>query len=125
MQAGTGLCMDSGGMRQVLGIFNHKWDPAVLACLAERPRRYSELARVIREVDSDLTEGVLSKNLKRLVAHGLIRQEPIGSRHHAWDLTPLGRRMALILTRITDLADEGQRQDAEEESPQEAGRGRS
>jgi len=45
-----------------------------LVRLAERPMRYTELAHEVREVDSVLADGVLSKNLKRLAASGLVGQ---------------------------------------------------
>jgi len=92
-------------LREIATILSHKWDLVILARLAERPMRYTELAHEVREVDSVLADGVLSKNLKRLAASGLVRQEPIDTHHHTWNLTSHGRYMVEILGRITDLDD--------------------
>jgi DNA-binding HxlR family transcriptional regulator len=98
--------VDANHLRDISRILAHKWDLTILARLAERPLRYTELAHEVREVDSDLTEGVLSKNLKRLAVTGLIRQEPTNNHRHVWNLTPHGRDMVEILGRITGLGDQ-------------------
>ena len=98
--------MDSRHLREIARILAHKWDPTILARLAERPLRYTELVHAVREVDSDLSESVLSRNLKRLAASGLILQQPIDKHRHVWNVTPYGRYLVEILSRITDLEDQ-------------------
>jgi DNA-binding HxlR family transcriptional regulator len=94
------FCVDLLGLREVLDVVSHKWDLIILAHLRERPLRYSELAQQIRQTSSDLTEGVLSKNLKRLNANGLIHRESVGNDQHVWALTPRGRHVVAGLAKI-------------------------
>lgn len=97
--------MDRNHLRRLSEILGHKWDLVILARLAERPLRYMEIATQVREIDSDLTEGVLSKNLKRLTTNGLIRRVRDNG-HHVYTLTPRGRRLVAILEQITEFDDE-------------------
>jgi DNA-binding HxlR family transcriptional regulator len=76
-----------------------------------------ELAREVRKVDTDLAEGVLSKDLKRLAGAGLVRQEPIDKHRHVWNLTPRGRRVAVILSQITDLDHDNDESPPDEQNP--------
>jgi DNA-binding HxlR family transcriptional regulator len=98
-----GVCVDLPGLREILEAVSHKWDLLILACLRERPLRYSELHHRIRDSTSDLTEGVLSKNLRRLHANGLIQQRLLDGNHHVWDLTPRGQQMLVGLAQITNV----------------------
>jgi DNA-binding HxlR family transcriptional regulator len=95
--------VDPRGLREILEVISHKWDLVILAHLMDRPLRYSELHQRIRVTASDLTEGVLSKALRRLNVNGLIHQRSIGDHHHAWALTPRGRNMIAGLTQITQF----------------------
>jgi DNA-binding HxlR family transcriptional regulator len=105
-QGETGVvCVESNHLREISKILSHKWDLTILALLAEHPLRYTEVLREVRKVDSDLTEGVLNKNLKALAANGLVRKEPIDKRRHVWNLTPHGRYLVEILSRITSIDD--------------------
>jgi DNA-binding HxlR family transcriptional regulator len=97
--------VDVRALREVLEIVAHKYDLAILTQLRERPLRYMQLLRKIRETDSDLSEGVQTKNLKRLTANGLIHQESLGNRHYGYALTPHGRYLVAILAQITALHD--------------------
>lgn len=90
-------------LRRLSEIISRKWDLVVLAALAEQPLRYMELAQEIRKNNHELTEGVLSKNLRRLTATGLIHQEAVGNRHHVYALTPRGQQMVEILRQIAAL----------------------
>ncbi len=111
--------MDAGHVREISRILSHTWDVTILACLAERPKRYTELANEVHRDGSDIAERVLSKNLKQLAANGLICQEPIDSHHHTWSLTPHGRHMVEILRRITNLDEDPPTDDGEDPPPQE------
>jgi DNA-binding HxlR family transcriptional regulator len=98
--------VDLRGLREVLDVMSHKWDLDILTQLHERPLRYSELAHQIRTTAADLNEGVLSKNLKRLKANGLIQQTSLGNHHHVWALTPRGAHMIMGLAQITSFQTE-------------------
>jgi DNA-binding HxlR family transcriptional regulator len=111
--------VDAGHVREISRILSHKWDVAILACLATRPRRYNELANEVQRDGGDIAEGVLSKNLKQLAANGLIQQEPIGNHQHTWNLTLHGRHMVEILRRITDLDEDSPADHDEHPPPQE------
>ncbi|MEH1130064.1 winged helix-turn-helix transcriptional regulator [Micromonospora sp. CPCC 206061] len=97
--------MNIDHLRRLSEILGHKWDLVILAHLAERPLRYTELSSRVREIDSDLTEGVLNKNLKRLAADGLIQRERTNG-HHVWNLTRRGRYIVATLAKIRDFDDE-------------------
>jgi DNA-binding HxlR family transcriptional regulator len=92
-------------LRRLSEILGHKWDLVILAHIAERPLRYTEIASRVRETDSELTEGVLSKNLRRLAINDLIRREWTDG-HHVYDLTARGRRLVTTLAKISDFDDE-------------------
>lgn len=100
---GGGVGVDPGGLREVLRIVSHKWDLVILTHLHERPLRYTELKLRIQVVASDLSEGVLSKDLKRLKLGGLIDRRSLDDRHHAWALTPQGREMVTGLAQVARL----------------------
>lgn len=97
--------MNISHLRQLSDILGHKWDPVILGRLAERPLRYMEIANQVREIDSDLTEGVLSKNLRRLAANGLICRK-LADGHRVYDLTTRGRYLTAVLGKIRDFDDE-------------------
>ena len=92
-------------MRRLSEILGHKWDLVILARLAERPLRYTEIATQVRETSSDLTDGVLTKSLRRLTDDGLIGREQIGG-HQVYDLTGRGRFIVATLTRIAEYDDD-------------------
>jgi DNA-binding HxlR family transcriptional regulator len=94
--------VDINHLRQLSAILGHKWDLVILARLGERPMRYTEIASRVREIDSDLTEGVLSKNLRRLAANGLLLRE-LANGHHMYDLTTRGRYIVAALDKISDI----------------------
>ena len=99
--------MDARHLREVSEALGHKWDLVILTHLRTQALRYTELAREIRETDSDLTEGVLNKNLKRLVANGLIHKQASGGSRRAYALTSHGRRIVAILAQIAAVSREG------------------
>ncbi|GLI00897.1 winged helix-turn-helix transcriptional regulator [Phytohabitans aurantiacus] len=94
--------MNIDHLRRLSEVLGHKWDLVILAHLAERPLRYTELASQVREIDIDLAEGVLNKNLKRLSANGLIQRERTNG-HHVWNLTRRGRYIVTTLAKIRDF----------------------
>lgn len=92
-------------LRQLSEILGHKWDLVILGQLAERPLRYMEIACQVREIDSDLSESVLSKNLRRLAANGLLHRTQTNG-HHVYDLTTHGRYLMAALAKFSDINDE-------------------
>lgn len=97
--------MDINHLRQLSEILGHKWDLVILARLAERPLRYTEIVNRVREIDSDLTEGVLNKNLKRLAANGLLLRE-LANGHRVYNLTTRGRHIMAAIDKIDDIDNE-------------------
>ena len=97
-----GICVDINHLRQLSEVLGHKWDLVILGQLAERPLRYMEIASQVREIDSDLTEGVLSKNLRRLATNGLLCRKATDG-FHVYDLTTRGRHIVAVLGRISDI----------------------
>ncbi|MEV4199343.1 winged helix-turn-helix transcriptional regulator [Micromonospora globbae] len=92
--------MDLRGLRNLLEVISHKWDLEILSHLHEQPLRYTDLKV---KIASDLSEGVLSKNLNRLMADGLIHRRTLGDHHHLWELTPKGQQMIVGLAQITHV----------------------
>lgn len=97
-------------MREIFEIISHKWDLAILTNLRERPLRYTDLRDQIGSVNSDLSEGVLNKNLKRLKTGGLVCQRSTDEHHRVWALTPRGRQMISGLVQAAEFqsADDSQ-----------------
>ena len=94
--------MNTYHLRRLSEILGHKWDLVILVRIAERPLRYMEIANQVRNLDSDLTEGVLSKNLRRLTTNGLVRRD-VADGHHVYDLTTRGRHIVRVLESIGDI----------------------
>ena len=76
-------------------------DAAVLRVLLRGEFAISGLtARAIRKLLSDKTRGQISRLLKRLRVHGLLRK--IG-RHYKYYLTDLGREVATMTLKLREL----------------------
>ena len=102
--------MNVNHLRRLSEILGHKWDLLILARLADGPLRYTEIASQVRETDSDLTDGVLTKNLKRLADSGFIHRERAET-HHVYELTPRGRFVVATLAKIAEFDDDDPRDD--------------
>lgn len=106
--------MDIILLRQHLaGIFGHKWDLVILDQLAKEPLRYMEIASQVREVDCKFTEGVLSKNLKRLAADGLVCRQMTEDGHFGYGLTTRAKHIMVALGKISDIDGEALRDEPE------------
>jgi DNA-binding HxlR family transcriptional regulator len=86
-------------------IVGRKWDLEVLAHLSERPSRYMDLVREIRASGGGISESVLSKTLRHLVADGLIRRETADGNHVAYTVTTRGQRIATLIAQLTGDGD--------------------
>ncbi|HYS52751.1 MAG TPA: helix-turn-helix domain-containing protein [Thermoanaerobaculia bacterium] len=70
-----------------MSIFSGKWKLSILWYLDQRPRRFGELASLLREV----TAKVLTYQLRELEAAGLLsRTETVSPRHTEYALTESG-----------------------------------
>ncbi|MEV6928455.1 winged helix-turn-helix transcriptional regulator [Dactylosporangium sp. NPDC051485] len=103
--------MDSSHVQNAREIFARKWDLVVLTHLSEGPLRYTQLARAIRKEYPELTEGVLSKTLRRLTGDGLVHQVPLSRSQRAHALTTDGRSIVGVLVQISELYDKYRRPD--------------
>jgi DNA-binding HxlR family transcriptional regulator len=80
----SGLCP----VRTILGTVTGKWSSLILLSLEDGPRRFSAIKRVI----GDITQRVLTENLRALERDGYLTREVISGPpvevHYA--LTPMG-----------------------------------
>ena len=79
------------GVNVAFSVVGSKWKPTILWLLAGRPHRFGELRRAV----GDITEKVLSSQLKELIAANLVHREA-GSGFPLrvdYSLTPLGRSL--------------------------------
>lgn len=87
--------IDTGTLIDIGQRFRFRWDPAILAELAERPSRYRALAsRLQAHVGQHLDDNALSRSLRRLVRYGLVTADSnrIGKRDFkVYRLTDKGR----------------------------------
>ncbi|MPZ28586.1 MAG: hypothetical protein GEV12_19845 [Micromonosporaceae bacterium] len=87
-----GPAIDTHTLFEIKELFRFRWDPAILACLAEQPWRNRALARHLGERIGDRVENnTLSRSLDRL------RDRGFAVVHH----TTMGRR-AIPIYHITD-----------------------
>jgi DNA-binding HxlR family transcriptional regulator len=89
--------------RQVLSTLSDKWVTLVLNALADGPRRYSELARVVAGV----SQKMLTQTLRSLERDGLVAREltPAVPVRVDYELTPLGRDLLPIVRSIKTWAE--------------------
>jgi DNA-binding HxlR family transcriptional regulator len=68
MSVTTSSDSDDCGVNVAFAVVGSKWKPTILWVLAERPHRFGELRRAV----GDITEKVLSSQLKELIEAGLV-----------------------------------------------------
>lgn len=100
-----GDIVDLRRLLEFADVASHKWDLLVVASLGGGSLRYMELAHELRQVDEALTEGALSRSLRRLRVSGLIIKVSPRGQGHVYALTDSGRRIARVLREAGD--DEG------------------
>ncbi|GAA1880430.1 winged helix-turn-helix transcriptional regulator [Streptantibioticus ferralitis] len=90
--------------RQLLDVISDKWVTLILAALAERPQRYSELRRLIAGV----SQKMLTQTLRSLERSGLVSRTVTASVPVRVDyaLTPLGASLMPVVTAVKDWAEE-------------------
>ncbi|MEU5596916.1 helix-turn-helix domain-containing protein [Streptomyces sp. NPDC020298] len=88
---------------QLLGRLSDKWVSLVVAALAGGPMRYSDLGRKIAGVSPKM----LTQTLRTLERDGILTREvtPSVPVRVDYELTPLGRDLALLLTAVKDWAE--------------------
>jgi DNA-binding HxlR family transcriptional regulator len=97
--------MNMTGLVELAAFFRHRWDPFILVLLAERPRRYRELANEVRDWSGAvISDGVLSAALARLAEEGLLLKLHSGPGHALYAATGRGRQKVERLRRLCDVA---------------------
>ncbi|MEU1405493.1 helix-turn-helix domain-containing protein [Streptomyces sp. NPDC005728] len=88
---------------QLLGRLSDKWVSLVVAALAPGPRRYSDIGRKIAGVSPKM----LTQTLRTLERDGIISRTvtPSVPVRVDYELTPLGRSLAGLLTAVKDWAE--------------------
>ncbi|MEO1063347.1 MAG: helix-turn-helix domain-containing protein [Actinomycetota bacterium] len=83
-----------------MDVIGRRWTAVILAHLKARPRRYSELHRLI----PDITEKMLTQRLAELVDDGVVArtERPTAGRHVEYGLTELGRSLEPALQALYD-----------------------
>jgi DNA-binding HxlR family transcriptional regulator len=87
-------------VRNVLDQIAGKWSVLVVTALAERPYRFGELRREIR----DISQRMLTQTLRELQSDGLIEREvfPTSPPSVEYRLSPLGRSLLVPLAALVD-----------------------
>lgn len=89
---------------QLLGRLSDKWVSLVVAALSRGPQRYSDLRRKIAGVSPKM----LTQTLRTLERDGILSRTvtPSVPVRVDYELTPLGRSLAGLLTAVKDWAEE-------------------
>ncbi len=89
---------------QLLDRLSDKWVSLVVAALSDGPRRYSDLRRKIAGVSPKM----LTQTLRALERDGILSRAvtPSVPVRVDYELTPLGRSLAGLLTAVKDWAEE-------------------
>lgn len=85
--------------RTTLSLIGDSWSVVVIVALSEHPRRYTELRARI----GGISKTMLTRTLRRLADHGLIRVAPDGDRRY--ELTPLGESLLAPVTALVEWAE--------------------
>jgi DNA-binding HxlR family transcriptional regulator len=97
--------MNLDGLRDLVDIFRHRWDPIILVLLAEQPRRRRELTQEVRNNRGEhISDGVLSKALDRLQYEGLITKEQRHPKHVVYRATPIALSRVEWLQCVSEFA---------------------
>jgi DNA-binding HxlR family transcriptional regulator len=90
-----GTKIDLEKLIHVAGMFRFRWDPPVLAVLAERPFRFRALhARLQAQIGDHVDDNALTRSLHRLTTSGLVHIDstPSGNRTiNTYSLSEHGR----------------------------------
>lgn len=88
------------GMEAVVDLVGGKWKLVILFYLSRQRLRFSELQRQV----GDISEKMLSQQLKELVADGLLRRIDFKTvpPHVEYETTPFGRDLGLAMVPICE-----------------------
>lgn len=91
-------------VRDVLDRISDKWSTLIVIELANRPYRFGELRRTLK----DISQRMLTQSLRNLQESGLVHREvfPTNPPSVEYSLTPLGRSFLVPLVALVRWADE-------------------
>jgi len=94
-----GMNPDCQKVIQILNRLGDKWTIMVIAMLAEQPRRFNELKRLI----GGISQQMLTRTLKTLEWDGMVTRHvhPTVPPQVEYSLTPLGRSLAIPLMELS------------------------
>jgi DNA-binding HxlR family transcriptional regulator len=93
------------GLRELVDIFRHRWDPIILVLLGEHPRRRKELTQEVCDNRGEhISDGVLSEALDRLQDEGLIMKKKLRANHVVYQATPAALGRVEWLQRVSEFA---------------------
>jgi DNA-binding HxlR family transcriptional regulator len=96
--------LDNCPVRDVLANLSGKWSSLLLIVLAERPRRFSEIRRLV----FDISQRMLTQTLRELQRDGYVHRLVVPSTPPKveYSLTPLGHSMFQPLLALIEWADQ-------------------
>ena len=99
---GVPMSMDDCPVRDVLDSVGGKWNTLMILGLADGPRRFSQLRRLI----PDISQRMLTQTLRELQANGMIERTvfPTTPPSVEYRLSPMGRSILLPLSALVDWA---------------------
>ncbi|HMP75013.1 MAG TPA: helix-turn-helix domain-containing protein [Kiritimatiellia bacterium] len=89
--------------RSLEDVVGCKWSAGVVVALSEGVRRPGALERYI----PGISKKILNERLRKLLGYGLIVRTEIPERvqHVEYALTPVGRKLARVITQLRTLSD--------------------
>ncbi|MFI9507062.1 winged helix-turn-helix transcriptional regulator [Nocardia sp. NPDC052566] len=99
---------DVCGMSVAIDVVGGKWKLHLMWVLADGPRRFGEIRKLLRGV----SEKVLSENLRQLEASGVVHREiyPEIPPRVEYSLTPLGDELSVALRPLEEWGDKNRRE---------------
>jgi len=85
--------------RTTLSVIGDAWSAVVIVALNERPRQYTELRARI----GGISKTMLTRTLRRLGDHGLVRMSP--DRERRYELTALGESLLPPVVALVEWAE--------------------
>ena len=99
--------VESGALERATAALCARWKSTIVLVLAAGPRRRSELDRCL---PADVSQKVLTEQLRGLEADGLVRRvdyralRRAGQRHVSYELTPAGKEVSSIVQALAQWA---------------------
>jgi DNA-binding HxlR family transcriptional regulator len=118
---GGGDHVDFERLRQIDGLFAHRWDVFVIATLAGGPLRFSQLSYdVCMHTRTKIPDSTLVRIRDRLTRAGIMSVANDEDGHAAYALTVDGQATAEIIAAITHALDERRKSAREQSDPSRA-----